>query len=342
MSTTVGVVQVGLGALGRRVTSYLAERPNLQIVAAVDPNPALVGRDLGEVSGLGHALGLTVTDQLDPANCETQPQVAIHTTVSSLAEAKPQMIGLLDQGMHIVSSCEELSFPWQTAPVLAREIDRLAQEAGLAVLGTGVNPGFLMDFLPTALTAICRDVSKVTVLRYQDARFRRLPFQQKVGAGLTPKEFDYKKADGSLRHVGLTESMHLIADRLGWELDRTEDIIEPVIAEAAISSEHITVEPGRAAGVYQRGLAYQDGEEKIRLEFRACLGEKEVQDTVIIEGTPSLRFTIPDGVNGDVATCAILTNAVRSVLTVPPGLRTMADVPAVSWFSGQTKPRGSS
>jgi hypothetical protein len=342
VSATIGVVQVGLGALGRRLTPYLVERRNLRIVAAVDTDAALLGRDLGDISGLGRSLGIEVADRLDPATCATQPQVAVHTTVSSLAEATAQIASLLDQGIHVVSSCEELSFPWQAAPDLAGEIDRQARAVGLAVLGTGVNPGFLMDFLPTALTAICRDVCKVTVLRYQDARFRRLPFQQKIGAGLTPEEFDRKKADGSLRHVGLTESMHLIADRLGWRLDRTEDIIEPVIADARIASEHLTVEPGRAAGVYQRGLAYQDGEEKIQLEFRACLGEAEVQDTVIIDGTPSLRFTIPDGVNGDVATCAILTNAIPSVLTAPPGLRTMADVPAVSWFSGLTKPRGPS
>jgi 4-hydroxy-tetrahydrodipicolinate reductase len=73
------------------------------------------------------------------------------------------------------------------------------------------------------------------------------------------------------------------------------------------------------------------GEEKIRLEFRACLGEDDVQDTVIINGEPDMRFTIPGGVNGDVATCAILTNAIPIVVDAAPGLRTMADIPAVSW-----------
>jgi len=191
-----------------------------------------------------------------------------------------------------------------------------------------------MDTLPVALTAISREVRKLTVLRYQDARPRRLPFQKKIGAGTTPEEFEEKKRSGVLRHVGLTESMHLIAGRMGWRLDRTEDVIEPVIAAREVSSQEIAVKPGMAAGVFQIGRGYVGGEEKIRLEFRACLGEEEVQDTIILEGTPPLRFTAPEGVNGDVATCAILTNSIPVVVAAPPGLRTMADLPLVSWFAG--------
>jgi 4-hydroxy-tetrahydrodipicolinate reductase len=188
-----------------------------------------------------------------------------------------------------------------------------------------------MDILPISLTAISRNVKKITVLRYQDARFRRLPFQQKIGAGLTLEQFEQKKAAGTLRHVGLTESMHMIASRMGWTLDRTEDLISPVIAEREVSSSEIVVKPGMARGVQQIGSGYTGDEEKIRLEFRACLGEDDVQDTVIINGEPDMRFTIPGGVNGDVATCAILTNAIPIVVDAAPGLRTMADIPAVSW-----------
>jgi len=334
MSDRTRVVQVGLGAVGRMLTSYLLERPNLHIVGAVDLDPSLIGRDLGEVAGFDQALGITICADLREPFADGPVEAALLTTVSGLAQAKPQIEALLACKTNIISSCEELSFPWQTAPEASAEIDRLAREAGVSVLGTGVNPGFLMDILPTALTAICREVRKITVLRYQDARARRLPFQQKIGAGLTPGEFAQKKAGGTLRHVGLTESMHLIASRLGWRLDRTEDIIEPIIAEREVRSDHITVEPGQAAGVHQLGLGYVGSEEKIRLEFRAALGERDPQDTVILDGVPQLRFTVPGGINGDIATCSMLTNAIPTVIAAPPGLRTMADIPPPSWFSG--------
>ena len=269
------------------------------------------------------------------------------------------------------SSCEELAFPWPAAPDWSAEVDRLAKEAGVSVLGAGVNPGFLMDLLPAALTAICRRVDKITVLRHQDASVRRLPFQQKIGAGLTVREFQAKLASGSLRHVGLTESMHLIAWRLGWRLDRTEDTLEPILSEqeaqgagctAAVDllrfrhqgcrrkdQEAIRIgvpavpqsairnpnsEIPIVAGVHQTGRGYVGGEERIVLDFRAGLGEP-VEDSVIIEGEPPLRFTFPGGVNGDVATCAILTNAIPSVLAAPPGLRTMAHVPPVPLVRGR-------
>jgi len=327
----IAVLQAGLGALGRKLTPYLLERPRLEIVGAVDPDPELAGRDLGEVAGLERKLGIGISADLDGVPAA---EAAVVTTVSDLAASLPLMRALIARGVNLVSSCEELSYPWQTNPELNAEIDAMAKAAGVSVLGTGVNPGFLMDTLPVALTALSRDVRKITVLRYQDARHRRLPFQRKIGAGNTLEEFAEKKRSGVLRHVGLTESMHLIAGRMGWRLDRTEDVIEPVIAAREVSSREITVKPGMAAGVFQLGLGYVGGEEKIRLEFRACLGEEEVQDTVILEGTPPLRFTAPEGVNGDIATCAILTNSIPVVLAAPPGLRTMADLPLVSWFAG--------
>ncbi len=338
MRDKISVIQMGLGALGRRLTPFIIERPYLLLVGAVDTDPAVVARDVGEVTGIGRQLGVTVVDSVRSAAAggSSRPQVALHTTVSSLASARTQIEALLDCRLHVVSSCEELSFPRLSAPETTADIDRLAKASGRAVLATGVNPGFMMDFLPLVLTGICREVRKITVLRYQDATFRRLPFQRKIGAGLTREQFAAKQADGSLRHVGLTESMHMIASRLGWKLDRTEDTIEPVVAERELGSAEITVSAGCAAGVYQLGLGYVGGEEKIRLEFRAAIGEREVQDTVIIDGEPPLRFTAPGGVNGDIATCAILTNAIRSVAAAPPGLHTMADLPITTWSAEQS------
>jgi 4-hydroxy-tetrahydrodipicolinate reductase len=244
----------------------------------------------------------------------------------------PQIEEVLAHGIPVVSTCEELSFPWKTAPRLAKRLDDAARAAGVAVLGTGVNPGYLMDALPVFLTAVCQEVRSVTVSRFQNAQFRRIPFQKKIGAGLSLAEFQQRIEDGSLRHVGLTESIHLIAHRMGWKLDRTEDLISPVVAKQKIVTEAMTIPKGHATGVRQEGNGYVGGQALIRLIFQATVGEPASYDEVAIEGRPGIRSRIEGGVNGDVATCAITLNAIPQLLRSAPGLKTMVDIPPVSYF----------
>lgn len=327
---TISVVQIGLGPIGNRVTEYLSERRGLELVAAVDLDPAKVGRDAGEIAGL-EPLGVKVTSDLAEALAK-RPKVAVLTTTSKLEAATEQMLPLLEARCHVVSTCEELSYPWRTREDLARRIDEAAKAAGVAVLGTGVNPGFLMDFLPVVLSGVCRDVRTVTVERIQNAQFRRLPFQKKIGAGLAPDEFKRREAEGTLRHVGLTESMHLIAAAFGWELSRTEDILEPVIAEHDVATASFTVKAGQALGVSQTGRGFVGRKEVISLVFRASIGQENPRDRIIIDGDPMMEAVIPGGVNGDVATCAITVNAIPAVCRAESGLRTMLDMPPATFF----------
>jgi 4-hydroxy-tetrahydrodipicolinate reductase len=189
-----------------------------------------------------------------------------------------------------------------------------------------------MDFLPLVITSICKDVQKLTVERIQDAQFRRVPFQEKIGAGLTVLEFEEKSRAGNLRHVGLTESMHLIASGLGWKLERTEDIVEPVLASQRMVTETCTIGVGKALGVNQIGRAFVDNQEVITLVFRAAIGEPEPRDRIIVRGDPDIDMVISEGINGDIATCAIIVNAIPVVIQAPPGLRTMADIAPISFF----------
>ena len=324
----VNIVQIGMGPLGVKVYRMASERKSEAIVAAVDINPDLIGNDVGEYSGLG-AAGISVVSSIRES-MNSNPQVAVLTTVSDMQRITPQILEIVKHGIPVVSTCEELSYPWDEAPELARQIDEAAKAANVAVLGTGVNPGFLMDSLPAMLTGVCSHVEKVEVLRYQDAQYRRIPFQQKIGAGLTPDQYEAKKATGTLRHVGLTESMQFIASQVGWDLDRTEDILSPVIAEQEIRTDAMTIPPGNASGVRQVGSGYVNGVEKIRLVFQAAVGEPESYDEIRITGTPDIRSRISGGVNGDIATCAITLNAVHTILNAKPGLRTMGDVGLVS------------
>jgi 4-hydroxy-tetrahydrodipicolinate reductase len=323
------VIQYGIGPIGLKMIEYLAERPTFEIVGAVDIDPVKIGRDVGELAGLPNPLGVKVSGNAAELLKETEADAVVLTTSSSLKVIRSQVLEIVSFGKNVVSSCEELMYPWRTQPAIAREIDEAAERNNVSVLATGVNPGFLMDFLPLVLTGICRNVKKITVERIQDAQFRRLPFQKKIGAGLTPEEFDAKVKEGVLRHVGLTESIHLIASGLGWQLDRAEDIISPVIAKKKVTSPDIIVEPGQATGVSQIGRGFSDGKEVITLIFQAAIGEPSPRERIVIEGAPNIELSIDGGVNGDVATCAIITNAIPVLVGATPGLRTMADVRAI-------------
>ena len=220
---------------------------------------------------------------------KTRPQVAVLCTSSALKKVWPQVEAVLKLKVPIVSTTEELSYPWFSNRALARKIDAAAKKAKVAVVGTGVNPGFAMDALPLTLTAICERVDSVRVDRVQDARIRRLPFQQKIGSGLTPEEFAEKVKALTVRHVGLTESVAMIADGLGWKLDRITDEIQPKIAEAPVESQFLKVEAGRVCGIVQDGVGYAKGKPVITLHMEAYLGAPETYDSVQIEGSPNLH-----------------------------------------------------
>ncbi len=328
----IDIVHMGLGPLGQKMIRSAVERGSFRLVGAADVDPAKIGKDLGEFCGVKR-LGIPISATLGDALRGKSPQVAVVTTVSSLAAFEPQLVALAKAKLPVVSTCEELFFPWRRQPELARRIDQICRDEAIACVGTGVNPGFLMDYLPTALTGLCQKVTGVRVWRIQDASVRRVPFQQKIGAGLTLQEFEAKHKAGTLRHVGLPESVDFIAARLGWQLDRVTESLEPVIAERDVTTGYKPIAKGMARGVFQVGRGFTGNNEVITLTFRAAVGEPESYEEIKIEGDPAFSSRIAGGINGDIATCAVTLNAVRSILTVTPGLKTMADLPTPSWFT---------
>ena len=321
------VIQIGLGPLGRKTVQFAAERPALRVVAAVDPSPDIAGRQLSDLCGAGGAIAVVSSLPAALSAAAEPPEVAILTTYSDLDRVEAQLCELADAGLPVVSTCEELSYPWITHPDHAARIDARFRERGLACLGTGVNPGFLMDYLPAVLTGLCRSVRHVTVRRVQDASTRRVPFQVKIGACLSIEEFAARVAEGTLRHVGLPESTHFLAAALGLRLERVEEELRPVLADLPVTTGFRPIDPGTACGVEQIARGYAEGREVVRLEFRATVGEAESFDQVEIDGEPPLLSTIAGGVNGDIATCAVVLNALAVVATAPPGLHTMLDLP---------------
>src|SRR3954463_8325193 len=172
----IRVMHVGLGPIGAAVLKQLAGRRGFKIVGSVDVDPAKVGRDVGDVAGLPRRLGVKVSADLARAIKSTKPDVVVLCTSSSIKQVLPQIEAILKAKKPIVTTTEELAYPGYTHIRQARRIHALAKKARVAVLSTGVNPGFVMDALPIAMTAVCERVDRVIVNRIQDARIRRLPF----------------------------------------------------------------------------------------------------------------------------------------------------------------------
>ena len=329
---TIRVVLVGLGPIGAAVARQLAARKGFQIVGAVDVDPNKVGKDAGDVVELGRKLRVKVTDSITRTLKATRPDVAVLCTSSSLTSVLPQFLEVLKQRVPIVTTTEEAAYVTPKNRRLVKQLDDAARKAKVAVVGTGVNPGFLMDALPIALSAVCERVDRVVVNRVQDARIRRLPFQQKIGAGLDNAQFARGVETGTLRHVGFTESIHMIAAALGWKLDRVTDHIAPKIAKEPVASELLAVDPGYVCGIVQDGVGYVDGEARITLHLEAYLGAPESYDSVLIEGSPRIHSRIDGGVHGDIATASITVNTIPAVLLAAPGFRTMRDLRLPSFY----------
>jgi hypothetical protein len=332
--SSVRVMHFGLGPVGAAVVKQIAVRRGLTSVGAIDIDPAKVGRDLGEVAGLSKRLGVKISGDAAKALKSAKPDVIVLCTSSSIKKVLPQIEVILKAKRPIVSTAEELSYPEYTHVRYARKIDALARQARVAVLGTGVNPGFTMDALPIMLTAVCERVDRIAVQRIQDARSRRLPFQQKIGAGLTTEQFQRQVDEGTVRHVGLTQSIAMIGDAMGWSLDRITDDIQPKLAAVTISSEYLAVDPGYVCGIIQDGIGYRKGEPLIRLHMEAYLGAPESFDAIQIEGAPPLSLRMISGIHGDVATASMVINSIPRVLAATPGLHTMRDLPLPSFFGG--------
>jgi 2,4-diaminopentanoate dehydrogenase len=330
----IRVLHVGLGPIGAAVARQLLARRGFQIVGAVDIDPYKVGTDIGDAVGAGRKLRIKVTDSIAKTIKATKPDVAVLCTSSSLKTVVGQFEAVLKLRVPIVTTTEEAAYPARYNRATFKRIDDAARKAKVAVLGTGVNPGFTMDALPIALSAVCERVDRIEIERVQDARIRRLPFQQKIGAGLTRDQFERQVKAGTVRHVGFTESIQMIGDAMGWKLDRIEDHVEPQMAASAVESELLAVDAGYVCGLIQTGAGYVGGEQKVSLRLEAYLGAPESYDAVLIEGSPRIYSKIVGGVHGDIATASMTVNSIPAVIAATPGFHTMRDLRLPSFFPG--------
>jgi 4-hydroxy-tetrahydrodipicolinate reductase len=333
----IRVVQYGVGPIGAAIVRLMREKQAIEIIGAIDKDPAKAGKDLAEVVGAADGpWGAPVMADAQ-ALLAKEPDVVMHTTSSYLTSVAGQLTECMQAGASVVSTCEELAYPFRKYPDLSRKLDEVAREAGVALVGTGVNPGFVMDKLVLSLGAVSQKVERARAIRIVNASHRRLPLQKKIGAGMTTEEFRQQVAAGVIKHHGLPESVAMVADGLGLHVEDIQETIEPMVALEKVTTEFLEVAPGQVTGVHQIARGFGDGVERIYMELQMYVGAKESGDTVELTGTPNITLTVPGGTHGDIATASVAVNCIPEILKAQAGLRTSRDL-AMCFFAPTHQP----
>ncbi len=336
----IRIIHYGIGAIGAEVVRFCLNRPEIEIVGAIDVHPSKAGLDLGEAANAGRTLGITVAYEAEPLLKDVYADVVVHSTSSALTTVYPQLMSIVSAEKSVISTCEELAFPWVRYPEISRKLDRRARETGVRVLGTGVNPGFAMDFLPLVLATACQQVRSIRVERVVDVGTRRMNLQRKVGVGLSVEGFQRGANEGAIGHVGLRESLLMIADTMDWRLDDVAETLEPLIASGRHKTEYFSVERGYVRGLRQSVRGVSAGREVVRLDLEMSLGANDPRDVIHIDGTPPVEVRVPGSFEGDQATAAILTNCIPAVArSRAVGLLSMRDLPVVPYLRPRPQPR---
>lgn len=336
MPAPIRVVQFGLGPIGLGSADLLLDKERsgqVQLVGAVDIDPRKAGRPLGEL--LGRACALPVSPDAERTLRETGPDVVVHATGSFLADVEEQLLLCAAAGAHVVSSSEELCYPYERNADSSRRLDAAARAGGVAILGTGVNPGYAMDTLALAATGVCTRVRSLRVRRVVDAGLRREPLQRKVGAGLTAEQFEERQRAGGFGHIGLRESLLVVAAGLNWQLDEVEEKLGPVFAERPVTTPYLHVEAGRVAGIAQSVVGRIAAETVLSLELKMFVGATCPTDSIQVVGDPPIDLEVRGGIFGDTATVGALVNAIPLVMRGAPGLRTVKDLPVPRAFASR-------
>jgi hypothetical protein len=323
------VIQIGFGSLGRHITKSILTRKNLELVAVVDAASELANRPIKDLLQDSVDCNIRITNDLKEVLKEKQGDIALIATSSALESIFPTIEMCLASGLDVISICEELSFPYRKRPELAEKLNKTAKKCNKTVVGTGINPGYLMDLLPIVLTAPCQNVNSIRVTRHMNSSHRRPSFQKKIGTGMTKEEFRKNIDEGKITgHVGLVESIQMIDAALNLGLDEIEEIPpEAIIAQKNTTNSFASIMKGNVLGLKSVGVGRRNGEQIVTLDFQAYAEAAPQYDEVIIEGVPRIHQRIEGGVQGDQGTIGMLLNLVPIVVNESPGLKTMKDLP---------------
>lgn len=321
----------GIGAMGAGIARVVAEKAGMEVVGAIDTDPAKIGRPLSDFTGCEAHRQVAVSGTLAVA-MEANPDLVVVATASLVRDVFPRIMEVLEHGKAAVTTAEEMAYPWPAEAELCAQIDAAAREKGVAVLGTGINPGFVMDLLVVALSAACTDVKRVRVTRVNDLSPFGPTVLREQGVGLAEEAFRRGAADGTVEgHVGFVQSIFMVSDALGLGVDRAEQFREPIVSTVRREEKGIVVEPGMVAGCRQTGYGYRGEELVVEMihpqQIHPHLEDIATGDTLEICGTPDIRLEIKPEIPGGVGTIALVVNTIPLVMQARPGLLTMLDLP---------------
>lgn len=337
----IRVLQWGLGAMGSGMARLMLEKSGLKIVAAVDGRPDFAGKDLGDVLNVDKKLGVLVTNKPEDVLHKEEVDIVVIATTSWTKEQLPDLKKILKAGINCISIAEEMSEPEAQDPDLSKELDALAKEYGVSVLGTGVNPGYVLDLLVVVLTGGNHHVDRIEASRVNDLSPYGPTVMKTQGVGTTPEAFRAGVADGSIvGHVGFPESIHMISAALGLGVDRIEESREPIISKVYRETPHVKVEPGMVAGCAHIGIGYRGDQEVVKLihpqQIHPQLEDQDTGDYINIYGKPEIHMAIKPEIAGGVATMGIAVNMIPHVVAASPGLKRMIDLPVPAALMGES------
>jgi 4-hydroxy-tetrahydrodipicolinate reductase len=338
----IRVLLLGTGQMGSGVARLIAEKKGLELIGAFGRRREHVGVDLGRAIGLDRDLQIPISSDLAHTITTTRPQIAIQATCSRLADAFAEIATLVGHGVNVISIAEEMAYPSRSSPARANELHQLAVAHGVSILGTGVNPGFVLDLLVIALTGVCARIDSITATRVNDLSPYGPTVLRSQGVGLTPDQFQRGLHEGTVvGHIGFQESIHMIAGALGWEITRIVETREPIIARIARQTPFVNVVPGDVAGCLHKAVAYREHKSLITLihpqQVQPEREGTETGDTIEIHGEPNVRLAGSPEIPGGTATIALAVNMIPHVLNAGPGLHTMADLPVPAAMLGDAR-----
>ena len=336
----IRVLQWGLGAMGSGMAKLALKKSGLKIVAAVDGYEGYNGKDLGDILGV-EKTGVIVTNQPETVLDKEKVDLVVIATTSWTEKQMPDLRKILKAGINCISIAEEMSTPEAQSPELAKELDELAKANGVSILGTGVNPGYVLDLMVVMLSGGCHDVERIEASRVNDLSPYGPTVMETQGVGTSPEAFRAGVEAGTIvGHVGFPESIRMISDAIGLDVDRIEEIREPIVSKVRRETPHVVIEPGMVAGCAHIGIGYRGDKEVIRLihpqQVHPQLEGQDTGDYINIYGTPEVHMAITPEYAGGIATQGIAMNMIPHVFAASPGLKRMIDLPTPAALMGET------
>ncbi|MFN7951990.1 MAG: 2,4-diaminopentanoate dehydrogenase [bacterium] len=340
---SIRVALLGTGAMGEEIARLVMAKRGLALVGAHARRAARAGLDLGTTFGWEREAGVAISTDLAELVDRTRPAIALQATCSTLTDAWEEIEVLVRRRVRVVSIAEELAFPWARWPGRARALDALAREHGVAVLGTGVNPGFVLDLLVVALSGVCHAIQSIRATRVNDLSPYGPTVLRSQGVGLSPAEFRAGVERGEVvGHVGFPESIAMIAAALGWQMSEVRETREPIVSSVARHTPFVAIRPGDVAGCLHSATAVRrDGEGRIELIHpQQIVPQAEgvsTRDEIVIEGTPRVALSGSPEIPGGIATTALAVNLIPHVLAAQPGLVSAIDLPVPAALLGDAR-----